>query len=125
MKITIDEKEIIVKDTTKNIVEIAEDNGITITAPCFRKKMKNVCCKACVIEADGVQTYACCTKPQEGMNIVYNRDDLMLLRKERLEKFSQAIKSGDTSSIKCDCTDANSLFSQNSSCSCSCTSCSD
>ncbi|MBK5243272.1 2Fe-2S iron-sulfur cluster-binding protein [Clostridium sp.] len=122
MKIKIDEKEIIVKDTTKNIVEIAEDNGITITAPCFRNKKKNGCCNVCVIEIDGVQKYACGTKPQDGMNIVYNRDDLILLRKERLEKFSQAIKSGDTSNNKCGGIDPNK---QSSSCSCSGSCCSD
>jgi len=38
MKIKIDGNEIMVSDINKNIVEIAEENGITITAPCFRNK---------------------------------------------------------------------------------------
>jgi predicted molibdopterin-dependent oxidoreductase YjgC len=123
MKIKIDEKEILVKDTNKNIVEIAEENGITITAPCFRNKKKHGCCNACVIEVDGVQKYACGTKPQDGMNITYNREDLATLRKERLEKYAQSVKSGDASSNKCGGTDPQNLSTSNSSCGCSGSSC--
>jgi len=123
MNIKIDGKEIIVKDTTKNIVEIADENGITITAPCFRNKKKNGCCNACVIEVDGLQKYACGTKAEEGMEITYNRDDLAALRKERLERYAKAIKTGDASSNKCGGSDPKSLPTLNSSCGCSGSSC--
>jgi len=125
MKIKVDGKDIIVTDTNKNIVEIAEANGITITAPCFRNKKKNGCCKACVIEIDGIQKYACGTKPQDGMNITYKRDDLTILRKERLEKYAQAIKNADASSNKCCGTNPINLTTNKSSCSCSGSSCCD
>lgn len=123
MKITIDEKEILVKDRSKNVVEIAEENGITITAPCYRNKNNNGCCNACVVEIDGVQKYACATKAQDGMNIIYKREDLTALRKERLEKYAQAIKSGDTNSNKCGATDPQNLSTSTSSCGCSASSC--
>lgn len=119
MKIKIDEKEIMVEDSTKNIVEIAEENAITIIAPCFRNKKKNGCCNACVIEIDGVQKYACGTKVEDGMNIVYDREDLKVLRKERLDKYAQAIKSADASANKCGGTDPSNLLTQGSSCGCS------
>lgn len=125
MKIKIDEKDIIVTDKNKNIVEIAEANGITITAPCYRNKKKNGCCKACIIETDGIQKYACGTKPQDGMNITYNREDLTILRKDRLEKYAQAIKNGDTSSNKRCCTNSINLTTSKSSCGCSGSSCCD
>lgn len=112
MKIKIDGKEIIVKDPSKNIVEIADENGIKITAPCFRSEKKYGCCNACVIEADGAQKYACGTRPAEGMNIIYQRDDLAQLRKERREKYAKGIKSGDYKANSCSCGGA-------SGCSCS------
>ena len=93
MIIKIDEKEILVSDPNKNIVEIGDENGIIITAPCFRSKEKHGCCKSCVIEIDGIQKYACGTKPQDGMNVIYNRDDLADIRKERLRKYAQAVKN--------------------------------
>lgn len=57
MKIKIDGKEMIVTDPSKNIVEIGDENGVKITAPCLRSKKKFGCCNACVIEVDGVQKY--------------------------------------------------------------------
>lgn len=123
MKIKIDAKEILVKDANKNIVEVAAENGITITAPCFRNKRKHGCCGACVVEIGGVQKYACGTKPQDGMNIIYDREDLANLRKERLNKYAQAIKSGDANSNKCCGSDPQNPSTSNSSCSCSGSSC--
>ncbi len=110
MIIKIDGKEIIVKDEEKNIVQIAEENGIIITAPCFRNKKKHGCCNACVIEVDSVQKYAYGTKPQDGMNIIYDRKDLDKLRKERLNEYVETIKSGKSTSSKsqsCNCSDSN------------------
>ncbi len=126
MKIKIDGKEMVVNDPNKNIVEIGEENGVTIVAPCFRNKKKSGCCNACVIEVDGTQKYACGTKAEDGMDIVYNREDLDLLRKERLAQYADAIKNNDTSSNTCGGTDptqfstcGSSSGSSNSSCGCS------
>ena len=122
MKIKIDNKEIIVKDNKKNIVEIAQENGISILAPCFRNKKKHGCCNVCVVEADGEQKYACNLKPKDGMDITYDRLDLEDLRKERLKKYTEAIQSGDTSGNTCggnsSCGDSSSqgLKTLNSSC---------
>lgn len=122
MKIKIDGKEIVVTDPNKNIVEIGDENGITITAPCFRNKRKYGCCKGCVIEVDGVQKYACTTKPKDGMNIIYNREDLANIRKERIETYAQRIKNNDTSNSCCG-TNPNILSTNSCSCNCSDSSC--
>jgi len=119
MKIRIDGKEIFVSDASKNIVEISEENGIAITAPCFRKGRKGGCCKACVIEVDGAQKYACCTKPQEGMVVEYDRDDLAALRKERLADYAQALLNGASGGSCCGGGDSqDSCCCSGSSCSC-------
>lgn len=123
MKIKIDEKEIFVADPSKNIVEIGEENGITITAPCFRNRRKQGCCNGCVIEVDGIQKYACGTKPQDGMNITYDRDELTSIRKQRIEKYAQAIKNNDSSSNKCCGNDPQNRSASTSSCVCSGSSC--
>lgn len=122
MKIKIDQKEIVVTDPNKNIVEIAEANGITITAPCFRNKKKHGCCNACVVEIDGIQNYACATKPQDGMNITYNREDLTDIRKVRLEKYAEGIKNNGNN--ECGCSEPKALPSS-LSCGCSSSSCCD
>ncbi|MCH4888381.1 2Fe-2S iron-sulfur cluster binding domain-containing protein [Acidaminobacter sp. JC074] len=101
MKIKIDGKDIQVEDANKNIVEIADEHGITITAPCFRNKKRSGCCKACLIEVDGQKKYACGTKPEEGMEIVYQREDLSAVRKERLKLYADNIKNGNSSSNTC------------------------
>lgn len=105
MKIRIDGKEITVSDASKNIVEIAEENGITITAPCFRNKRKGGCCRACVIEVNGKVNYACATKPRNGMDITYNRKDLGDLRKDRLKQYAESVKSGNKCSCSGGCSD--------------------
>lgn len=97
--IAIDGKNVTVKDSSMNIVEIAKTAGIAIPAPCFLAKKKNGCCKACVVEIDEKQSYACGTKPTEGMNIIVNREDLKTLRKERLLKYKEAIKNNEP--MKC------------------------
>lgn len=128
MKIKIDGKEIVVKDPNKTLVDIGDENGVTILAPCHRNKKKHGCCNVCVVEIDGKQEYACNKKPQDGMDIIYNREDLDTLRKERLAKYTDAIKSGDTSSNSCGGTDPANSDSISSSCgtsagsSCGCSS---
>jgi len=123
MKIKIDNKEILVSDPNKNIVEIGDENGITITAPCFRNEKRNGCCKACVVEIDGKQQYACAMKPKDGMDIVYNRDDLAEIRKDRLHTYADAIKSNDFSKNQCTCTDKAALNTAGNACCDSGSSC--
>lgn len=105
MKITIDNKEINVTDPNKNIVEVADENGISIIAPCFRNKRKKGCCNACVIEVNGQEKYACGTKPEDGMTIVYHREDLDAKRKELLDKYVNDIKTKGSASSTCCATD--------------------
>ncbi|MCT4645995.1 MAG: hypothetical protein N4A74_13500 [Carboxylicivirga sp.] len=99
-EIEIDSKSVTVTDSSMNIVDIAKAAGITIPAPCYFAKRKQGCCKACVVEIDKKQAYACGTKPSEGMNIVVNRADLKELRKERMLKYKEAIKNNEP--LKCD-----------------------
>ena len=100
-KITIDGIELAVNDTSKNLVEIAKEANITIPAPCYHAKRKNGCCKACVVEVDGEQTYACGTQTKDGMNVIVNREDLNTLRKKKLLAYKEGIKN-DTP-MKCNC----------------------
>ena len=116
MKIKIDNKEILVKDPNKNIVEIGEENNITIIAPCFRNKKKKGCCNVCIIEIDGIINYACGTKPKDGMNITYNREDLAIIRKNRLKKYVVNIKNDNANDNKC-------CGADTSSCDCSSSTC--
>ncbi len=101
MIIYIDEKEILVSDPNKNIVEIGDENGMHIMAPCFRSIKKFGCCKTCVIEIDGIQKFACGTKPKDGMKITYDREDLVNLRKERISEYAQVIENGGKSTNDC------------------------
>ncbi|MBI9010445.1 MAG: (2Fe-2S)-binding protein [Tenericutes bacterium] len=107
MKIIIDNKEIPVNDSKRNIVEIAEDNGITIVAPCFKNKRKGGCCKACIIEIDGAKRYACGTKPTDGMNISYKRADLKELRDLAIQKYVKVLKENISSPCECNCNSNN------------------
>lgn len=94
MKVTIDGKEVIVNDSAKNIVDVADDNNISIPAPCYRVKKKHGPCSGCVIKVNGELKYACATKPTEGMKIIINTQELKGLRKERLLKYKSNIDTG-------------------------------
>ena len=123
MKIQIDNREINVSDNNKNIVEVAKDNGIGIVAPCFNDGRKNGCCKACIIEIKGKKHFACGTKPTEGMEVIYNRNDLKVERKTAIEKYLENIKQGNQDESSCCGTDEineeSSCCSGESSCGCS------
>jgi NADH dehydrogenase/NADH:ubiquinone oxidoreductase subunit G len=119
MKITIDNSEIEVKNTSKNIVQIAKENGITIPAPCLNVDRKFGCCTACIIEVDGKQKYACCTKPEDNMKIIFERNDLKELRKQRMKSYSISKQNGFI--LPCDCsTDSNNDCCSNESSSSCC-----
>jgi len=94
--LTIDGKSIEVNPMDKNIVDVASRYKIGIPAPCYLAKRKNGCCNACVIEIDGQQKFACSTSPKDGMNITVNREDLKALRKDRIQQYMEAIRTGNT-----------------------------
>ncbi len=102
MKVVFDGKELSFSDTTKNIVELCEKNNITITAPCYKSGRVGGCCSACGVEIDGKKAFACATKPKDGMNIVYNREDLRKERQEKRIAFEKTLKEGKTNSC-CNC----------------------
>jgi NADH dehydrogenase/NADH:ubiquinone oxidoreductase subunit G len=106
MNIIIDGKSVTFSENDANIVDVAEKIGIMIPAPCYRSNKKDGCCKACLIEIDGLQSYACATKPEDGMNITMNRDDLNEERKGRIKKYKET--PAQDCNCKCDCsTDMN------------------
>lgn len=113
MKIFFDEREFNVDDQKKNIVDIAEENGVFIQAPCYRNHHKKGCCMACLIEVDGKELYACQTKPVEGMKIVYDSDKLKEKREVRLREYAEAIQKGEHKPCNCGCDDGT-----NSGCGC-------
>lgn len=88
MKIILDGKECFIEDCSKTIVEIAKANGIFISAPCFYRKQEHICCNGCLILVDGKEARACETTPVDGMNIIYDREDLMTLRSRNLTKYA-------------------------------------
>jgi len=103
MKIKIDGKDIGIdlKDQNKNIVDIADDNGISIVAPCYRNNHKYGCCNACLILVDGDKKYACATKPYDGMEIIYKSKELSAERKVKRKIYADAIKSGKHNNSSC------------------------
>jgi predicted molibdopterin-dependent oxidoreductase YjgC len=100
ISVTIDGQVISVTSTDKNIVDVASRAKIAIPAPCYRAKQSKGCCSACVVEIDGEQKFACSTVPENGMNIVVDRADIKAIRKQRLLKYKEGIKSGNP--CKCD-----------------------
>lgn len=86
---TIDGTEIEASSHDNNLVDAADKADVRIPAPCYRTQKKGICCKGCVVEIDGEQQYACGTQPRNGMNIIVNRDDLKIIRRERLQEYSK------------------------------------
>ncbi len=94
MNITLDGKELTGNKEAKNLVEFLDEQGVKITAPCYRSGRAGGCCAACVLEIDGKKAYACATKPKDGMNIVYKRKDLVKERQEKWMAFEKMQKEG-------------------------------
>jgi predicted molibdopterin-dependent oxidoreductase YjgC len=99
MKIRIDGQDITIFNEDKNIVDVAKRAKIGIPAPCYYNDRKGGCCKGCLIEINGEEKYACCTKPEDGMNIIYKRDDLDVIRKKRIKKYAM----GNAEPCNCGC----------------------
>lgn len=105
MNITIDGISVKITAEDRNIVDVASRAGIAIPAPCYRSGRKQGCCKGCVVEIDGEQKFACCTKPEDGMNVIVKRDDLKALNKMNLIVYQEAVKSGKPLECDCDCSE--------------------
>lgn len=101
MKIYFDNKEFQFEKEDENIVQVAEKNGVQITAPCYKNKKNVGCCRVCVIMVDNKEAYACTTKPFDGMKITYDTEKLNTMRKERLKAYSENIKNGDSAGTCC------------------------
>jgi len=95
VEITVDGQAIKVSTDDKNIVDAASRAKIGIPAPCYHAKRSKGCCSACVVEIDGEQKFSCSTVPEDGMNIIVDRDDLKQIRKQRLIEYREGIKSGN------------------------------
>ena len=109
MKIIIDGKEITISSEDKNIVDVADRAKIGIPAPCYRANKSKGCCYSCVVEINGKQKYACNTKPIDGMDIIFNREDLKELRKERILKYQEQLKNpSESCGCNCDCSESKS-----------------
>lgn len=99
--IEIDNTRILITPDDDNLVEIARKVKINISAPCLKNKRKNGCCKACLVEVNGKEAYACSTRPRSGMIVVVRRDDLDEIRKESIKKFKRQMKSNNSSPCRC------------------------
>lgn len=107
--VTIDGQVIDVIASDKNIVDVANRAKIAIPAACYRAKQSKGCCSGCVVEINGEQKFACSTNPENGMNIVVNREDLKAIRKKNLLEYREGIKSGNLR--KCSVSGSNSCCS--------------
>ncbi len=113
IKLLFDGVEYEVSNST-NLVEAMDEKGVHILAPCLRNGRKKGCCKACIVEVDGKRNYACGLKPKDGMNIVYDRQDLKVDRKVAAKKYAN---QPETSNSCCGSTDV-----ENNSNGCGCNS---
>ncbi|MCI5221804.1 MAG: hypothetical protein D3924_03810 [Candidatus Electrothrix sp. AR4] len=95
MSVTIDGQVIEVAPGDKNIVDVASRMKIAIPAACYRAQRRQGCCHGCLVEIDGEQKFACATVPEDGMNIVVDREDLKAIRKQNLLAYKEGIKSGN------------------------------
>lgn len=102
MKITIDNKEIEIFESDKNLIDVADRNEIAIPAPCYRTETRNGCCMGCAVEIDGELKYACCTKPEEGMKIIVERKDLKFIRKMNIKAYTDMLRK-ETLQKGCSC----------------------
>jgi len=106
MKINIDKIEIEFSSEDKNIIDVAGKANINIPGICYRSKTNKGCCQVCIIEINNKIMYACGTKPVDGMNIVFDREDLNKIRKDRIKKYQELPEySLLNNDCNCDCTE--------------------
>ena len=84
MKMTIDGRSVRIAPSDSNIIDVADRAKIAIPCACYRIEKRKGCCRACVVDVDGKERYACSTAPAHGMNVVVARADLKALRQQRM-----------------------------------------
>ena len=92
--LTIDKQTIAISPNDNNLVETAKRIDVAIPAPCLKNGRRDGCCKACLVQIDDEQSYACSTKPKAGMNITVRTPDLDKMRKEAIKLHKRRLKSG-------------------------------
>ena len=95
IRITIDGQDLEVAPEDKNIVDVATRAKIAIPAACYRAGRSKGCCHGCVVEIGGEQKFSCATPPEDGMNVVVDREDLKAIRKKNLLAYKEGIESGN------------------------------
>ncbi len=106
-------------DKSRNIVELAANNGIGIPAPCLKGKRKGGCCKGCLIEVNGEKAYACNTQPIANLDIKFNRIDLNQERNNNLTNYRKQLQTNTTTS----CCNTSSSCDSDTSCSTTTSNC--
>ena len=87
VRLTIDDKEIVVKEGT-TILEAARKNGINIPTLCFLKDINEIAaCRVCVVEVEGLEkcVTACNNEVKEGMKIYTNSKKAREVRRLNIE----------------------------------------
>lgn len=107
IKIDFDGRIMFTDNKEDNVVQIAEKNGVYIPAPCYRNKKGAGCCKGCNVEINGKIKAACHAKVENGMKVIYDREDLVENRKENILAYAKILKDKEagtpTSSGGCGC----------------------
>lgn len=97
----IDDKKVLISPQDANLVEVAAKLKINIPAPCLKSKRKKGCCKACLVEVDGKQNYACATKPLAGMKVTVRTRELDSIRKASLKAYRAEVRTGAAAACQC------------------------
>ncbi|USD42781.1 (2Fe-2S)-binding protein [Vibrio sp. SCSIO 43135] len=99
--LNVDGKPVLLRPEDSNLVESARRAKVNIPAPCLKNQRKQGCCKACLVEVDGTEAFACSTKPKSNMNVVVRRKDLDEVRKQSIKNFKAKIKAGTATPCQC------------------------
>ncbi|WP_044221026.1 2Fe-2S iron-sulfur cluster-binding protein [Flammeovirga pacifica] len=87
MKISIDGILYDKHDRDKTLLDVIKRNKLSVTAPCYKTMRKYGTCNSCLIEVEGEVKLSCGIPPEEGMNYVLKRDDLLEERKNKVKEF--------------------------------------
>jgi len=84
----------------QTILEVARDNGIDIPHLCYHPKIsKTGACRLCLVKANGMYKASCTEPAAEGMDVIYEDNDLAEVRKGILEML---LAEGDHNCLTCD-----------------------
>jgi len=94
VKITVDGQTIKVGQEDKNLIDVAKRAKIAIPCVCYHSGQAQGCCRACVVDVDGRESFACATVPADGMQVIIQRKDLQALRRQRLAEYRKQPPTG-------------------------------